>query len=96
MIPGLAERLQKLRKSKNISQKQLANALGLSTSVISNYEAEERTPSVENLIAIAKFYHCSVDFLLGLEKENSVNILDVSGLDEKQTTLLQNFISSLK
>ena len=50
MIYGFGERLQNLRKSRNLSQKEVSNALGISSSVLSNYESSERTPSLENLI----------------------------------------------
>lgn len=96
MIYGLAERLQTLRKEKNLSQKEVANALGISSSVLSNYESNERTPSLETLVALARFYRCSTDYLLGFEKYIPRNTLDVSILKESQVQLLQAFLESLK
>ena len=58
MIHGLDKRLQKLRTERRLSQKEVATAIGISTSLLSNYESCERTPSVENLIALASFYRC--------------------------------------
>lgn len=95
MINGLGQRLQQQRILMNISQKQAALAIDVSASIISNYESGERTPSVEKLMALAGLYRCSVDYLLGIEKTNSVNI-DVSMLNEKQIKLLQNFLCGLK
>jgi len=66
MISGFGERLQSLRKTMNLSQKEVANALRISPSILSNYESSERTPSLDNLILLAGFYHCSTDYLLGL------------------------------
>ena len=96
MIRGFGERLQTLRKSKGISQKQVADAVGISASVISNYESSERTPSLENLIALAGFYRCSTDYLLGLEKPDTCKALDISNLTDEQAQLLRAFIDSLK
>lgn len=96
MIRGFGERLQTLRKSKGLSQKQVADAVGISASVISNYESSERTPSLENLIALAGFYRCSTDYLLGLEKSDNSKVLDVSMLTDEQIRLLSAFISSLE
>jgi len=96
MIRGFGERLQTLRKSKGLSQKQVADAVGISASVISNYESSERTPSLENLIALAGFYRCSTDYLLGLEKSNNSKSIDVSMLTDEQIRLLSAFISSLE
>ena len=94
MIYGFGERLQNLRKSRNLSQKEVSNALGISSSVLSNYESSERTPSLENLISLASFYRCSTDYLLGLEKRSSSS-LDVSNLTEEQILLLRAFLNTL-
>lgn len=95
MVNGLGERLQKQRLSMSISQKEAALSIGASASIISNYESGERTPSVENLIALAGLYRCSVDYLLGIEKTNSIKV-DTSMLNDKQTHLLQIFLHSLQ
>ena len=94
MVNGLGERLQKSRTILKLSQKEVANSLNVSPAVISNYEKGERTPSVEMLMALARLYHCSTDYMLGFEKDNPKSI-DVSMLSDKQTALLQNFIDSL-
>lgn len=92
MINGLGHRLQEQRLLLNISQKQAAHAIGVSASIISNYESGERTPSVENLMALAGLYRCSADYLLGINKTNSLSI-DISMLDDKQIHHLQNFLN---
>ena len=94
MVYGLGERLQSQRFSRNISQKQAALGIGVSASVISDYESGERTPSVEKLMALASLYRCSVDYLLGIEKTSSTKI-DTSMLDDTQIHELQNFLYSL-
>ena len=96
MINGLGQRLQEQRTLKNLSQKQVASAIGVSASVISNYESGERTPSLEILISLAHLYHCSTDCLLGIDKSGTVKLLDVSMLNDKQYRLLQSFLLSLQ
>ena len=91
MIHGLADRLQKQRIEMKLSQKEAAAAIGISPSVISNYENGERVPSLENLMALARLYRCSSDYLLGLEKNENVKI-DTSMLSDEQKKLLQNFL----
>lgn len=95
MVNGLGQRLQQQRILMNISQKQAALAIDVSASIISNYESGERTPSVEKLMALAGLYRCSVDYLLGIDKTDSIHI-DVSMLNEQQIHLLQNFLSGLR
>ena len=94
MVQGLGERLQQKRSSMKLSQKEDANAVGVNPSVISNYENGERTPSVEVLMSLASLYHCSVDYLLGIEKSSRVSI-DVSMLNDEQRSRLQYFLSSI-
>lgn len=94
MVQGLGERLQHKRSSLKLSQKEVANAVGVNPSVISNYENSERTPSVEVLMSLANLYQCSVDYLLGIEKSPRASI-DVSMLDDEQRSRLQYFLASV-
>ena len=92
MINGLGERLQEQRTTHKLSQREVALALNVSPTVISNYEKGERTPSLEMLIALARFYHCSTDYLV--EKPNA-NTINVSMLTDKQKNLLKLFLEEL-
>ena len=60
-----SERLISLRKTNNITQKQLASDLGLSEIAIQNYEAKRRKPAYDVLIAIADRFDVSLDYLVG-------------------------------
>ncbi len=57
--------LRKLRKNRNLTQKQLADELGISRSLISLYETGERLPSLKALLKISEFFEISNDTLLG-------------------------------
>ena len=96
MVYCLGQRLQEQRRLKNLSQKEVAKSIGISASIVSNYESGERTPSVEILIALARLYHCSTDYLLGFDKIDKDRLLDVSMLNEEQRTLLQHFLLSIQ
>lgn len=96
MIKDLGQRLQEQRILKNLSQKQVASNIGVSASVISNYESGERTPSVEILISLARLYHCSTDYLLGLDKTDNAKPIDASMLNYKQYKLLESFLLSFR
>ena len=95
MINGLGDKLQKLRTQFNMSQKEVAVAINTSPSIISNYESGERTPSVENLMALANLYHCSTDYLLGFQTTDNDNTLNVAMLSTEQKALLQQFLASI-
>lgn len=96
MIQGLGDKLQKLRLQFNMSQKEVAAIINTSPSIISNYESGERTPSVENLMALANLYHCSTDYLLGFQPNENDNTLDVSMLSKEQKILLQKLLATMK
>lgn len=61
------ERLLELRKEKNISQANLAKALGVSFSVICYWETDRSEPTAVNIVKIAKYFNTTADYLLGLE-----------------------------
>ena len=93
MIKDLPEKLRLLRSENKYTQKQLAELLDVSPSIVSGYETGERTPSLENLIALAQLYDCSTDYLLGLEPSITI---DAQGLTIHQITVLQDLISVMK
>ncbi len=92
MISGLAERLRDLRQKNGLSQRDAAKLLEVSPSIISGYETSERTPSVENLLALSRIYRCSTDYLLGKETATPSATLDVAGLTDQQTKVLLDLI----
>ena len=61
----IGEKLSKLRKENGISQEELAEKLNISRQAISKWENNESLPDTENLIAIAKLFNVSIDFLVG-------------------------------
>lgn len=61
----LGERLKVLRQNKKLTQKELADRLGIARTTYSGYENETREPDHETLQKIADFHSVSVDSLLG-------------------------------
>ena len=59
------DRLRALRQEKSITQAELSKIIGISKSSINMYERGEREPNFGNLNALADFFNCSVDYLLG-------------------------------
>ena len=53
--------LKMLRNEKNMSQQELADALGISKSSINMYERGERQPNFETLEAIADYFNVDID-----------------------------------
>lgn len=57
-------RIRDLREDKDLTQTQLAKEINVSQRTYSYYENGERTIPPEVLIALAKFYNVSVDYIL--------------------------------
>ena len=81
-------RLKELRIQAGLTQKQLAEQIGVTKSVVSFYELRERTPSPEILIKLASVFHVSCDYLLGIEKDKTINIDGLDSEDEKVVRLM--------
>lgn len=62
----IGKRLKSLRQKKDISMAQLADSLDLdiSPSTISNIENEKHSPNAEIVIALAKYFEVTTDYLL--------------------------------
>ena len=64
----LGDNLKQLRVNSNVQVKDLARKLKMTESAYYNYESGKREPSINVLIAIANFYHISLDDLVVTEK----------------------------
>ncbi len=67
-----AKRLRTLRLEKGITQKELAIGAGLSSTNISTWELGKSLPLPDGLIALANYFGCSIDYILGRETEDGI------------------------
>lgn len=63
----IKDRIKRLRESRNMSQAELANELGISNGLIAMYETGKRYPSRKRLEQIADYFNVSMDYLTGRE-----------------------------
>ena len=59
-------RLKELREDRDIRQKEIAEYLHIRQNTYSQYENGQRQLPIDVLVALAKFYQTSTDYLLGL------------------------------
>lgn len=64
-----AENLKYLRNSRQLTQKELANILGLTANCICEWEKNRSEPSISTIKKIADVFDVSADYLLGLEDD---------------------------
>ena len=66
------EKLQELRKSRGLTQEELAEALFVSRTAISKWESGRGYPNIESLKGISKYFSVTIDDLLSSEKLLSI------------------------
>ena len=66
-------RIKGLREDSDIKQKELADYLGISQRTYSHYENGTRKIPLDILVALAEYYGCSTDYLLGRTKKKELD-----------------------
>jgi transcriptional regulator with XRE-family HTH domain len=95
----LIDRFRSLRSKTNLSQKDFAQSIGLSQSVIAEIERGSREPSRSVLVAIAEKYQVSLDWLLlGVGSSDSVQCRENPEVEalKKEIALLEDKIRELE
>ena len=64
-MPDLSDRLRLLRKEAGLTQQEVGAAIGKSLRAYQYYEAGTRRPEYPQLLALADFFHVSLDYLTG-------------------------------
>lgn len=67
MLGIFGERLKELRMEQGKTQAQVAEDLGISSVAYLHYEKNQREPSFDLLVNIAKYFDVSLDYLFGLD-----------------------------
>lgn len=65
ILSKVSERLKDLMTEADIKALELAERTRIDQSVISKFLRAERLPSAKTLVALADFFYCSTDYLLG-------------------------------
>lgn len=89
----MGERLKTLRQAKHLTLKQVSELIGISVSVLSAYEIEDRHPSYHILLKLATLYDVSCDYLIGKE---TIRTLNVEGLSDREINSLTEIINIMK
>lgn len=77
------ERLQFLRKDRDLTRKALSDLTGISHSSLNMYERGEREPGLQTLELLADFFNVDMDYLMGRQKI------------ERKVDVIQNAITSI-
>lgn len=89
----LKDKIRELRKERGLTQKEVAEHLGIGGSTMTMYETGRREPNIGTLIKIADFFDVSTDYLLGKTKaKNEKEVISRALVDDPE---LYNFWKEL-
>ncbi len=98
------KRLKDLRNQKGLTMDQLAKTLNISKSRISMWENNGTVPRKDMLIELANFYNVSIDYLLGNDQYDGVNVnnkrlnylqRNLGKLDEKELIQAEGMLKAV-
>ena len=97
----IGQNIKDLCFNQNISVKELAKRINIQDSLLYKYINEKSLPTINNLIKIANYFDCSINFLVGLsdnpKQDNFSDIFDKNEFYLRYASLLlQNNISHYK
>lgn len=80
----LGNNIKELRKSKRMTQKDLAEVMNVSQQTIGAWETERAVPGADTLNDLADYFNVTTDYLLGRpeeKKEKDSNSVDLADMD---------------
>ena len=89
----VAERIKSLREKLELTQAEIARQLGISRAGVNAWEMGLAVPSTQYVVALAKMFGVSTDYLLGMDTTAAVS---VEGLSEKQVAAVVNVIECFR
>ena len=103
-VSSFASRLVELRSDTGLPQDVVARALGVSRSTLAGWESGAREPNIDKLKAIANYYHCTLDYLLGgddvlednIPSEQRILLQTLSGATEDEIRQTRTIIDALR
>lgn len=88
-----SERIKTLRETRGWTQAELARRLNITRNGVNSWEQGLSMPSPACLVDLSKVFSVSTDYLLGVERLETVN---VTGLDEKDVAMLAQLADRLR
>lgn len=72
MQHSIGQKINELRKRYKMTQDELAQQMGVSPQAVSKWETDASIPDLPTLIALADFFHVSLDELVREKKRNRI------------------------
>lgn len=85
----ISNKIKILRENKGLSQKALADELGITRSSVNAWEQGISVPSTQYIVELATLFDVSTDYLLNFKNDKAINI---DGLNEKEIKIVLELI----
>lgn len=94
------ENLKLIRKSKKISQEELADKLGVSRQSVSKWETGENYPTINNILCLCDIFKCKINEIVhedfsdinSLDEDIKMSVVKFKEQEQKRMKGLSNFI----
>lgn len=77
------ERLKELMEERDLTQRQLGKELNIAASTLNGYVNDNREPDFQTLIAFARYFQVSTDYLLGFSGAQNTSLLPGAELTQR-------------
>ena len=71
-MPDFSSRFRELRKERKLTQREMAEVLGVGLRVVNYYEHGGRHPDFKGLLFIAEYFQVSLDYLVGWSDQREI------------------------
>lgn len=89
-------RIKELREDRDLRQIDVATDTGIDQRTLSNYETGKTNPDSFAIIKLAEFFNVSADYLLGIEKKDSITVNDIIEKINKLKAELEEISENIK
>lgn len=72
----IGAKIKKLRRERDMTQEDLAEALGISAASVSQWECDKTAPDISQLPVLSNIFEVTTDFLLGVDVANKEKEID--------------------
>lgn len=84
------DRIKQLRKQKGLTQKEMAEAVGVGVSTVAMWESGKRTPSFKLLNDLSDLFDKSIDYILGTSDDDRSPSLNDAQIEQLGTWEIQS------
>ena len=92
----ISANIKMLRESMGLSQSGLAKRLGVTRASVNAWEMDLAAPTTPYVIEMARLFHTSTDYILGLEEEEKISLRGMNEEEKRLVYSLVEYISQKK